>query len=487
MFPRILKATWAWLDARMGLSALIAPLITHRVPPDARWWYVFGSTALAAFLIQAVTGVMLSFSYVSSSGDAYAALQTLTHDAPFGRFLRGLHYFGASAMVLMVALHALQVFLFGAYKFPRELNWITGVLLLGLTLGMGFTGQLLRWDQTAVWSVVVGAEQAGRAPFVGEGLARFILGGGNVGGATLSRFFAIHVFVLPVLIVALVGAHLQLVLRNGISEPPQPGALVDPQTYRQDYEALLEKTGRPFWPDAAWRDVVFASVVIGVVLVCAFAVGPPELGKPPDPSLIHADPRPDWYLLWYFAVLALLPPETENIFMVFAPLVAGGALLVLPLLFPRGERHYSRRPVAVAGAVTLLVMVGALLRAGVRSDWSPDFAAQPIPAQVVASADPGVQRGAQLYFSKACINCHWIGNDGGRRGPDLTDAGDRLTRDQITIRILNGAANMPGFGHILKPDEMEALTAFLESRRKFATSGQKAAESETPEGKPLKP
>jgi len=480
MFLRILQTTWAWLDARLGISCLLMPMITHRVPPDARWWYVFGSATLAAFLLQVVTGVMLGFFYVPSSGDAYAALQYLSHDAPFGRFLRGLHYFGASAMVLMVGIHALQVFLFGAYKFPRELNWITGVLLMGLTLGMGFTGQILRWDQTAVWSVVVAAEQAGRAPLVGKWLARFILGGGNVGGATLSRFFALHVFVLPVLILALVGAHLHLVLRNGISEPPKPDAPVDLKTYRQDYEALLEKTGRPFWPDAAWRDVVFAAGMIVVVVLCAFLSGPPELGKPPDPSIIHADPRPDWYLLWYFAVLALLPPATENVFIIFAPLVAGGALLVLPLLFPRGERHFSRRPWAVASVLTLLIMVGALWRAGVDSDWSPDFEAKPIPKKVVASTDTLVQHGAQLFFSKACIHCHAIAGNGGRRGPNLTDVSDRLTQEQITIRILNGATNMPAFGDILKPEEMEALSAFLESRRRYVTSGQRASESKTP-------
>jgi ubiquinol-cytochrome c reductase cytochrome b subunit len=471
MFLRILKATWTWLDTRLGISALIVPMMTHRVPPDTRWWYVFGSATLAAFLIQVVTGVMLGFSYVSASGDAYAALQYISHNAPFGRFLRGLHYFGASAMVLMVGIHALRVFLFGAYKFPRELNWITGVILLGLTLGMGFTGQILRWDQTAVWSVVVAAEQAGRAPLEGEWLARFILGGGNIGGATLSRFFALHVFVFPALILALVGAHLHLVLRNGISEPPKPGAPVDPKTYRQDYEVLLEKTCRPFWPDAVWRDVVFGSGMIVVVVLCAFVLGAPELGKPPDPSIIHADPRPDWYLLWYFAVLALLPRATESFFILFAPLAAGVSLLVLPLLFPRGERHFSRRPWAVAAVVTLLVMIGALWRAGVKSDWSPDFAAKPIPQKVVASTDPLVQRGAQLFFSKACINCHRVEGDGGRRGPNLTKVGDRLTQDQITIRILNGATNMPAFGDILKPDEMKALTAFLESRRRTNNLG----------------
>ena len=462
---RFLRKAWEWFDSRTDASKVIGPILRHPVPPKVGWMYVFGSATLLAFLIQVVTGIALATAYVSSAGQAFQSLQWITHDAFFGRLLRGMHYFGASAMVLLVGVHTIRTFLTGSYKFPRELNWVVGVVLLGLTILMGFTGQLLRWDQNGVWSTIVAAEQAGRVPLIGHWLARFLLGGQTVGGATLSRFFAYHVFFIPAVIFAMVALHVGLALRHGISEPPRADHPVDPKTYRAWYEDMIQREGSPFWPDAAWRDVVFGMVVVCSIVFLAWYYGPPELTTPPDPTIIKAYPRPDWYLLWYFAVLALSPHGVETYIIVGAPLAAGVCLLVLPLVFNSGQRAPSQRPWAVASVILIVTMIGAFWIEGERAPWSPQFEAAPLGASVVHAADTQVAQGGQLFHDRGCEYCHAIDGQGGKRGPDLTTVADRLDDQQITLRILNGGYNMPSFASSLKPDDLKALVAFLNTRK----------------------
>ena len=471
---KLFIAICEWLDDRLGIMDMIGPSMKHLVPRDAGWWYVFGSATMLALIVQIVTGVALAFSYIPSSSQAYETLLFITNNAPFGRFLRGLHYFGASAMVLMVGAHMAQVFLFGSYKFPREMNWTTGVVLLGLTLVMGFTGQLLRWDQTAAWSVVIAAEQAGRVPFIGDWLAKFILGGNTIGGATLSRFFAIHVFLIPAFIFIFVALHLWLVLRHGIAEPPVAGKPVDPKTYRDEYKKLMETTGHPFWPDGAWRDFVFGTGLIIAIALLALYVGPPAIEKPPDPSLLNADPRPDWYLLWYFAVLALIPAKMEGPVMIFAPAFIGTLLLIVPIWNNKGERAPSRRPWSIAVVLLSVIMIGSLWIFGAYSPWSPNFEAQPLPQKVIGATSGPVFEGAVLFHAKGCLNCQLIESYGGRRGPDLTFIGDKLQKSDIVVRIVNGGTNMPAFGNMLNSHDLDALTAFLQSRTRQNTQQAEA-------------
>jgi ubiquinol-cytochrome c reductase cytochrome b subunit len=461
----ILKRLYQAFDDRVGISDTLMPLAKHPVPPGTGWGYVFGSATLFAFILQVVTGIALATMYIPSTEHAYNSIAFITNEAVLGNLLRGIHYFGASAMVVSVGAHMIRVFLTGSYKFPREVNWLSGTFLLLFTIAMAFTGQLLRWDQNAFWTVVVGAEQAGRAPFIGDFLAQFILAGSTVGGATLTRFFSFHVFFIPALIFAIFGLHIFLVVRHGVSEPPKAGQLVDVKTYRSWYQALLDREGIPFWPDVAWRDAVFSVAMILVVVLLALIFGPLPLGKPPDPTIIQANPRPDWYLLWYFAVLALIPPATENYVIIGAPLLAGIVLLALPFFFNRGERSPVRRPWAFGIVISVVVMIGTLTVIGQQSPWSPDFSAQPLPESVIGASSGPIYEGAQLFHKKGCEYCHNIAGYGGHRGPDLTYVGDLLTRQEMTIRILNGGNLMPAFASNITPEELTLILDFLQSRK----------------------
>jgi ubiquinol-cytochrome c reductase cytochrome b subunit len=460
----VIKRFFAWLDDRSGLLTSARHALEHPVPPRTGWWYVFGSATLLAFVLQVITGIALATAYVPSSGQAYDSLQFISEQALLGRFLRGMHYFGASAMVLLIGIHVSRTYLMGAYKFPRELNWLSGAVLLLLTLALAFTGQLLRWDQNAVWSVIVGAAQAGRMPIVGRDMARFILAGDTIGGATLSRFFAFHVFFIPALVFLLIALHLALVLRHGISERPTAGDPVDPATYRAKYSDMLRREGVPFWPDAAWRDVVFGACMVATVVLLAIIVGPPELGRPPDPSILQADPRPDWYFLWYFAVLALAPEHLENVIIVLAPLLFGAILLLLPIS-NKGERSMRRRPWAGLLVVFIWTTIGSFWYAAQRADWSPDFAAKPLSASVIRSSDSTVVQGARLFYEKGCQFCHRIEGSGGERGPDLSQVASRMSPVQIDARITNGSPKMPAYARTLTPEQVRAIVAFLSTRR----------------------
>jgi ubiquinol-cytochrome c reductase cytochrome b subunit len=459
-----MKAVFGWLDDRLGFSANVKPIVEHPVPPTG-WDYTLGSATLAAFMVQVVTGVALAFTYVPTPDHAYESLEFITSGAVLGGLVRGIHFWGASAMVLLVGAHAAQVFLVGAFKFPREVNWLTGTILLVFTFGMAFTGQLLRWNQDAYWAVVVGAAQAARAPFIGEWLTGILFAGHSVGGATLTRFYATHVFMIPAIIFGLLGVHLYLVLRHGVSEPPQVGRPVDKKTYRQHYAELIHRIGVPFWPDAGWKDVIFALAVGSIVLALAIVLGPPELGNKADPTVVSAYPRPDWYFLWYFALLALVPPGIEDWFIIGFPVGLGLLFVLLPFLAPTGERSPRRRPWAVGVVLFTAVSVAALVGLGSAAPWSPNLGDLSLPATLKQGLSSRELQGATVFEQKSCINCHALGGVGGARGPDLSRAGGRLTRDELTWRILNGGQNMPAYGTTLTPPDLATLVEFLVSQR----------------------
>jgi menaquinol-cytochrome c reductase cytochrome b subunit len=209
-----------WLEERSGLVGGVKYFLFRKVPGDVNWFQTLGSATLTAFLVQAITGVILAMYYKPDPANAYASIEHITNDVTLGWLVRGMHRWGASVFIILMFLHLARVFLFGAYKYPRELNWIVGVFLLILGMLEGFSGYLLPWDQTAYWATVVGINLNATAPIVGPFLAQFLRGGAEIGPDTLARFYSIHMLILPAAIFALIGLHLYLVIRLGVTSPP---------------------------------------------------------------------------------------------------------------------------------------------------------------------------------------------------------------------------------------------------------------------------
>lgn len=464
---RLIETAGKWLDQRLQSNAPIRDMAHHPVPrKSASWWYVFGSAALVLFILQVITGILLALVYVPTAGQAWNSLQVLNQNVTLGWFLRAMHGWGADFMIAVVLVHMTQVFLFGAYKFPRELTWIAGVFLLLMTLGMAFTGQVLRFDQDAYWGLGIGASIMGRVPFIGAPLVHLLLGGPIIAGDTLSRFFDLHVFILPGLLIGLVGLHLLLVLKLGINEWPMPGRLVRRETYLAQYAELIHEDGVPFVPNAIWKDLFFAAGIVLAVALCAVFFGPFGPTGVPDPTIIQTVPRPDFFFLWIYAALALLPPQLETVVMLVAPVVAIGALLALPFLAGEGEKSWRRRPIAVLTLLLIVVAWGTFTRLATTAPWSPvmnAWSADPVPRRYLQNRTPLELQGALVFQNKQCRNCHALGGVGGRRGPSLDTVATRLTRDQLIRQVLQGGGNMPAYGKNLSPAEVTALMSFLET------------------------
>jgi ubiquinol-cytochrome c reductase cytochrome b subunit len=463
-----------WFDARLKLRESLLPMMRHPIPREAAgpmgWWYIFGSASMTMLLLQILTGVGLALVYVPAADKAYDSLLYLDYHVTLGWFLRALHYYAGSAMVVLVLAHMTQVFLHGAYKYPRELTWVVGVILLLCTMGMFFTGQVLRWDPDAYWGLAVGGSMAGRVPLAGPWAVRMLFGGAVIGGDSLSRFFALHVFIIPGALLFFLAVHLWLVLKCGVSAPPVPGEVVDPKTYDEGYEKQL-RTGVPFLGEAMVKDAFFSCVAVIAVVVLAAVLGPKGPTDPPDPTLAGANPRPEWPFLWLFALLSLSPPGAETFIILVFPLVLIAALFLVPFVSNRGERAPSRRPVAVLGVIAIYTALGVLTYQGAVSHWSPQMKAwsgDPVPKGMVTNSTPVRLQGAAVFQNKTCRNCHALDGKGGQRGPDLTAVGTRLTRDQLIDQISNGTpggGNMPAYGKQVTPAEMTALVEFLENLR----------------------
>jgi len=337
-----------WLEERTGYRGALHLALDEPLPGGASFAFVFGSVLVFLLVLQIVTGIFLAMGYSASSTDAWASVAYIQDQVTFGWFVRGLHSHGASAMVIIAGLHMLQTALYGAYKKPRELNWIVGVLMLGLLLAFALTGYLLPWDQTGYWATKVATGIAGSSPLIGPQLQEAMQGGNEYGNLTLTRFFALHVLVLPGALIGLVALHLILFRKHGHT----------PHWWLKD-EELLRRT-RPFWPDQMFRDMVAMAAVFGLLVVVNLYTRGVHLDAPADPASSF-DARPEWYFRPLFQALKYFTGTMEQIVALGMPVVIGGILLALPFV-DRGPSRCPRRRWKELSALGLLaVVMGGLM------------------------------------------------------------------------------------------------------------------------------
>jgi len=389
---------YTWLDSRLRLKSLEKTLLDEPIPGGASWNYVFGSATLFLFVLQAITGIFLAVYYVPSPDHAYDTVQYIQHEVWFGWFVRGLHHWGASGVMLAIGLHMLQVFFDGAYKPPREMMWMVGVVLFLIMMGFGFTGYLLPWDQNAYWATQVGINMAGAVPLVGDFVLHVLRGGETLGALTLSRFFAIHVLMLPAIIVIGIALHLFILRRVG------PAGPWDEERAKQGSET--------FYPRQVYMDaVVMLGVFVALVILAATIEFP--LADKADPSDNSFVPVPEWYFLFYYQLLKYFHGPFAPLAIWIFPSIFFLGLFLLPFIDRHPERRVSRRPVTLGAGFVFLLGMFVLLGISLNDLYA------------VPKTDPSVIRGQELVAQHSCKTCHRIHGEGAAIAPDLSFVADR--------------------------------------------------------------
>jgi ubiquinol-cytochrome c reductase cytochrome b subunit len=405
-----------WIEQRTGLVSMTNDFLTEDVPGGASYWYVFGSATIFAMILQIVTGIFLTFYYAPSTASAWESTNYIYHNVPFGQFVISLHFWGATAMIALLFMHMLQVLLWGAYKAPRELSWVVGVLLLVVTLVLGLTGYLLPWDMNAYFASQVAINIASSVPIVGNATQQFLSGGPGMGTLTINRFFGLHVWLMPAALVLLVGAHLTFFRHNGGAGPP-----VD-----SDLKKLPQ--GR-FWPNQMFMDAA-ASFVVFAIIVALAIFSPAPLDQKADPTQKFIA-YPAWYFLALYGLLRIAgqtPASVTPIANLLATVVIPGGLvtflILLPFLDRNPSRQLSRRPwVLGITALSLVAAIGLSLYSQLAiQQEQADAAGGAAPAAAAAASNSlgtgggsgtsstvattgGAHNGAQVY-STNCSSCH---------------------------------------------------------------------------------
>ncbi len=443
-----------WIEERWPLSALIRLGFEEEIPGGASYAYVFGSATLIIFMLQIVTGICQLRYYVPTLDHAYDSLNYLRTQVPFGWLIHSLHYWGASAMVFLVGLHMCRVFIWGAYKKPRELTWLVGLTLLLITLGIDYTGPTLAWDERGYWVAEVGTSIAGTIPVIGDPAKRLMLGGETMGQLTLSNFFILHTAVLPGILIALISIHLVAFRHFGAVGP---------------WDEKKRQRSGPFWPDQIFNDAVIATILAFVLIALAVYIRAPITGAA-DPLDTSYVPKAEWNFLFLYEGLKFFPGKLEPIGTIGISVFIILLLISVPFLDRTPEHSPRMRPRVMAAGLIFVVTVLSLAVAGHFSKGIGMVAGgakgPSTPVASVAHMSASARQGAQLFQSLGCIGCHRVHGVGGTVGPDLSsEVLQGKSRGWLITQIRNPKAHFPN--SIMPPftslssQQMNALVDYL--------------------------
>jgi ubiquinol-cytochrome c reductase cytochrome b subunit len=476
------SSAWAgtvrqWLDRRTGLDSLLHHALDEPIPGGAKIAYVFGSALLFLFLSQVITGVFLAMYYVPSADHAHTTVAYISKEVTGGSFLRSIHAYGSSAIIIVLLLHLIQTFFYGSYKGRRELVWLAGCALLGLMLGMAFTGYLLPWDQKAYFATTVGTNILSEVPLVGNALKKLLRGGTEMGTLTLSRFFVLHVFLIPAFIFTFVAMHVYAFRKAGAAGPINE----DPTKPKLPAET--------FYPKQLVMDMGFAMLIIVALGFLAY-FWPTDLGPKADPSDTQFLPRPEWYYVPVFQYLKYWHGSTAVIGILIIPGVLGLLLVGLPFFDRSLERRPWKRPISVGLFTIILIALGGLGFASHREDMrNPGVGAQlrkqredtvefikakfeaelsggSLVAQNAALANPEASQGKAIFERESCNACHGDSGVGTAAAPKLIGVSGKYDSSQLKSLLGKPTDKMTAGGMPpvdLKGDELKALVAYLRS------------------------
>jgi ubiquinol-cytochrome c reductase cytochrome b subunit len=428
---------WQWINERWPLDAVIRWSLEEEMVGGTSYAYVFGSAVLLTFLLQVVTGVFQFVYMVPTVDHGYDSLNYLRIEVPFGWLIHGLHYWGAVAMLILVGLHMCANFIFGAYKHPRQLTWIIGVLLLLITQAQVFTGPVLPWDERGYWEGEVGTSIVGTTPIIGDFLKRILRGGATMSQLTLSRFFILHAAIIPAILLALIPLHIVAFRRFGVAGPWD--------------EAKRRRIGY-FWPDQVFKDgLVFACIVVALIGISVYF--PPPIAGPADPLDTSYVPKPEWNFLFLYQALKFFQGPLEPVGTVGIPVFLILLLVLLPFYDRNPERDPARRPYAMSGGGAFVAIVLILAYFGYSSRPGPETGAaapkQPLPPTTSAAVPAvpvtaNIKEGAQLFQTEGCVGCHRIRGVGGTVGPDLSSGVLKgKDREWLITQIRNPKSHFP--------------------------------------------